>query len=457
MSGPRSVAVIDIGKTNAKLAIVDLAARAERAVLTRPNTVLRGPPYPHFDVDAIWSFLLESLRTLGAAHPVDALSVTTHGASGALLTGEGDLAAPVLDYEYDGPDALAEAYDDMRPPFAETGSPRLPGGLNLGAQLHWQLARDGALRRRIAHVVTYPQYWVSRLTGQIVSERTSLGCHTDLWAPRANDYSALPARLGLADAMAPLAPATRVIGAVQPEIAAQAGLAEGAPVFCGVHDSNASLYAHLLSRRPPFAVVSTGTWVISMAVGGATKPLDPARDTLMNVDALGRPTPSARFMGGRELDLLLGGRAPTWTAADLQRVVSRRVLATPGLVSRTGPYPDRRAAWSVDPADLSAGERAAAALLYLAMMTSVCLEIIGAEGPVLVEGPMAASAPYRQMLASATGRDVLGAGASTGASIGAALLAAGAPSEDAAGAADETTPPVSEMLGYAAAWRAAVA
>ena len=53
------VAVIDIGKTNAKLALVRLSDLSEIAVVTRPNTVLSGPPYPHFDVDGHWAFILE--------------------------------------------------------------------------------------------------------------------------------------------------------------------------------------------------------------------------------------------------------------------------------------------------------------------------------------------------------------------------------------------------------------
>ena len=34
----------------------------------------------------------------------------------------------------------------VRPPFAETGTPRLPVGLNLGAQLFWQ---QKTLSRRV--------------------------------------------------------------------------------------------------------------------------------------------------------------------------------------------------------------------------------------------------------------------------------------------------------------------
>jgi len=42
----RNVAVIGIGKTNAKLVLVDATDLTEIEVLTRPNTVLPGPPWP---------------------------------------------------------------------------------------------------------------------------------------------------------------------------------------------------------------------------------------------------------------------------------------------------------------------------------------------------------------------------------------------------------------------------
>ena len=81
-------------------------------------------------------FILDSLARSSANRPIDAISVTTHGATAALLDGDGGLALPVLDYEHDGPEALAADYDAVRPPFAETGTPRLPVGLNLGAQIY---------------------------------------------------------------------------------------------------------------------------------------------------------------------------------------------------------------------------------------------------------------------------------------------------------------------------------
>src|SRR6185437_7817399 len=81
-------------------------------------------------------------------------------------------------------------------------------------------------------------------------------------------------------------------------------------VHCGLHDSNAAL--HAARGLPelaggPFAVVSTGTWVVSMAVGGAGPvAYDPAEDMLANVDVDGRPIPTARFMGGRDYESWMG-------------------------------------------------------------------------------------------------------------------------------------------------------
>ncbi|TGV96391.1 carbohydrate kinase, partial [Mesorhizobium sp. M2D.F.Ca.ET.145.01.1.1] len=128
MSAIRHVAVIDIGKTNAKVALVDLATLSEAALRRVANAPLRQAPYPHHDVEALWAFILDSLADLNREQRIDAISITTHGATGVLVDASGELVLPVLDYEFGGPDELAADYDAIRPPFAETGTPRLPLG-----------------------------------------------------------------------------------------------------------------------------------------------------------------------------------------------------------------------------------------------------------------------------------------------------------------------------------------
>ncbi|MGO4524327.1 FGGY-family carbohydrate kinase [Microvirga sp. 2MCAF35] len=415
------VAVLDVGKTNVKAVIVDAEARREIAARTRPNRVLTDGPYPHFDVDGIFEFFLLSLKELHAEFGFDAISITAHGASGALL-GDDGLALPVLDYEFRYPAEVDAAYDEIRPDFLETFSPRLPGGLNLGAQLHYQKSVFPEAFSRVQAIVTYPQYWGWRLTGIAATEVTSLGCHTDLWRPKEGRFSSLVERLDIADRIAPVIKPSNVLGHVTEEIGARIGLARPVPVYCGIHDSNASLLPHLGQHDAPFAVVSTGTWVVIFAVGGDLDHLDPKRDTLANVDALGRAVPSARFMGGREFELLTKGRGKA-TPEAIRRVVEQCILLTPSVVPGCGPFPDHKHRLVNAPDDLNEDETYVVASLYTALMTQACLDLTRAAGPIIVEGPFARNVLYAEALGSATGRQVLAVSSSTGTSVGAALLA----------------------------------
>lgn len=445
------VAVIDIGKTNAKVALVDLATLSEIALRRIANAPVRQTPYPHHDVEALWTFILDSLSDLNRERRIDAISITTHGATGALVDAAGELVLPVLDYEFDGPDELAAGYDAVRPPFAETGTPRLPIGLNLGTQFFWLEKRFPAQFAKAAAMLMYPQYWALRLTGVAANEVTSLGCHTDLWNPWTSDYSSLVDRMAWRPMMAPVRPAKDRLGSILPAIARQTGLDPATPVFCGLHDSNASLLPHLFADRPPFSVVSTGTWVVSMAVGGRKVELDAARDTLVNVNALGDPVPSARFMGGREFSLLTDGQPQEWSEADVAAVLARQVLLLPSTQQGSGPFPHRDAQW-VNAGGLSPGQRFAAISFYLALMTATCLELIGGDGTTTVEGPFAQNQLFNRMLAAATGRPVVASETSTGTSIGAALLASdSAPAISKGKRTEPTADPAWQAYGQA--WR----
>lgn len=451
------IAVIDIGKTNAKLALVDLDTLQELDVVTRPNTVLPGPPWPHFDVDGIWDFLLDAMARFHQRHGINAISITTHGACAALIGHDGDLAAPILDYEHVGPDAKAAAYDAIRPPFEETGAPRLPMGLNLGAQLHWQFAEDPELRGRTAAVVTYPQYWGYRLTGASACDVSSLGCHTDLWNPHCGSFSKLVHALGIADLIGAPRRCSDILGPLLPNIAEQAGLDPATPVYCGIHDSNASLLPHVLRQTGSFSVVSTGTWVIVMSVGADQANLDPTRDTLINVNALGDPVLSARFMGGREYDTILNGDAAEYTEEDIMSVAQNGPMLLPPIIAESGPFQNRRAEWVGSEPPHGSIERTVATGFYLALMTAECLALSGHNGTIIIEGPFAGNPSFCTMLATVTNCTVEASGGATGTSEGAALLALPAGSQPPAGGQRRTYQPGNEVLSkIAMSWKSAV-
>ncbi|THK38152.1 carbohydrate kinase [Ensifer sp. MPMI2T] len=422
----KTVAVIDIGKTNAKVALVDLDRFEEIAVRKTGNGVVNGGLYPHFDIERLWRFILDSLAALHREHKVDAISVTTHGATAVLLDNAGDLALPVLDYEFAGPDALAEDYDRVRAPFSETGSARLPMGLNVGAQLFWQERTFPEHFARVTTILTYAQYWSFRLTGVRANELTSLGCHTDLWNPKAAGFSSMVDALGWRELFAPVRKASDVLGGLLQQLADETGLPRNLPVYCGIHDSNASLLPHLLTRSAPFSVVSTGTWVVILSVGCDRVDLDEKRDTLINVNALGDPVPSARFMGGRAFSTLVGENPPTASLEAESKVLAARHMLLPSVPVGSGPFPSTTARWTTDERALAPAERLAVVSFHLALMTATCLDLIGARGEIVVEGPFAANAAYLRMLAAATGREILADSRSaTGTSLGAACLVNG--------------------------------
>ena len=447
------VAVLDVGKTNAKVALVDTAGAVELEVLSMPTPMLGGPPYPAFDVAALFDFALESLAALAARGAVEAIGVTTHGATVALLDADGALALPVLDYEHDGPDAVRADYEPLRSTFAETGSPPLPGGLNVGAQLHWQETTFPEDFARVAHVLTWPQYWAYRLCGELGSDPTSLGCHTDLVVPATGGFSGLAKARGWVRLIPPMRRTGERLGTVTPEVIRRTGLDGATPVHVGIHDSNASLVPYLLGREPPFAVVSTGTWVVCMAPGAEAVALDPARDTLVNVDAMGRPVPSAKFMGGREYTLLSRGGVHGVDSRAVDRVLAREAMLLPSIVQGAGPFPTRAATWTVDEASLDDPEHAVVVAHYLALVTATCLELVGARGPIAVEGPFAGNGSYLAMLVAATGRTVETSASATGTSVGTAMLIE-APRAFAAGSTVEVDEGLRRRLAeHAARWR----
>ena len=395
-----AVAVLDVGKTHAKLSLVGPGGEVV-ATRTRVNATLIADARPMLDTQGIEAWALGALKDLAGSAEIVAIVPVGHGAAAALTDGD-ELVAPVLDYEAEPPAEIAAAYDAERDPFQATLSPRLPQGLNLGLQLFWQENLYPAFWPAKAQALLWPQYWAWRLCGERAAEATSLGCHTDLWRPYEIDYSALAKRHGWDRRLGVLRPARAVLGTVLAQLAKATGLSADCRVLCGLHDSNASLnaargFAEVESGA--FALISTGTWFVTFQSGGkAAKGLDPGRDTLANVDVDGHPVPSARFMGGREYAAILGAElGATASLAAAAAIVEAGVRTRPAFASG-GPFPGLDGAVIGSPE--SPAQRAALASLHLALMSDVELDLVGVEGPIVIEGRFAEDPVFPAVLAA---------------------------------------------------------
>lgn len=386
-------AVLDIGKTNVKLQLLHESGSLCEG-FSRKNKPINSEPYPHADVDGIWAWLIETLRVYPQVKQIRTLIVTTHGATAALINRDADtddgLVLPVLDYEFSGINECDKSYNSLRPHFAETLSPDLPAGLNLGRQIYWLQQTFPGEFGCATDILMYPQYWAWRLTGQLAGEVTSLGCHTDLWAPTASCYSTLVERCHWKKLMPPLQSAWQELGVLTPLIAEKMSLSPGCKVHVGLHDSNASYLRYLLNFNAavePFTVISTGTWTILMHARGNLAGLSLRRDALANCDIYGDPVACARFMGGREYEVIcerLGGNldAPV-SSVDVQTAVNNFWMITPDFSDGNGPFGGLDPVLHCPVPAVSAG---AIATLYCALMIDQRLDDLQASGPIYIEG-----------------------------------------------------------------------
>jgi len=383
----RNCLVIDIGKTNVKLHVLNSEFKSIFSEQIE-NNINQSADYPTADTTLIWQWLKTGIKKIVSEFKLSAISITTHGATAAVIdrnrTDDG-LVLPIIDYEYELDNS---DYGNVRPQFNETFSPDLSAGLNLGKQLHWLQKNYPDDFAQATDILMYPQYWVWRLTGKCYSEITSLGCHTDLWSVSKHDYSSLVDAMGWRKLFPELVPAWTSAGPVTSELSEQLGLPSECEVFVGIHDSNASFLRYCVTcKNEPFTVISTGTWTILMASGVALQNLDPEKDMLANIDVTAEPVACARFMGGREFGILRelsGSNIGTGIdESDLQALIDNKVFALPDFSEGSGPFAGNQSQ-IIGPVSKVRG--LALASIYCALMMDYQLDKLGAKGNIYIEG-----------------------------------------------------------------------
>lgn len=422
----RLLMVLDVGKSNSKIVLVDPLTGEERAVVQRPNRAVQGGPVRQLDIAGIGAWVFETLAGLPERARIGAIVPVAHGAACVMLDGHG---TAVLAPDYEDPvfDLADPGYEAARDGFEATLSPRLPRGLNLGRQIRFIEQSMPGLFGRVAAIVPFAQYWSWLLSGVPASEVTSLGCHTDLWRPADGRWSGLVEASGWTSLFPPLRAASDVLSVIRPELGARLGLPGDCEIVCGIHDSNASFLRHRMhrARDERFSVVSSGTWTIVLSAGTPPGVLDPGRDMLGNVDAFGDLVGTARFMGGREYEAVVAEHeAGVPSRAGLERAFAAGAWVRPSL-ALGGQFIGRVGAVE-NAAGLDGEALASLATFYVALLTDVALELLKASGPVIVDGPLGRNPLYPGLLATLRpGAEVLLGDAVAGSVGGAECLVLG--------------------------------
>ena len=380
-----TVAVLDLGKTNAKLSA--LTAEGEMLEqLSSPNRVLPGPPYPHHDLAGLKDWLLTSLAALSRRHRIEAIVPCTHGGSGVLIGGE-EAALPMIDYESPLPAEIARAYRAEADDFHERGgSPVMLGSAHSARQLlYFERAFPEAFAGARAYLHT-PQYWSWRLSGVAASEVTSFGAQSHLWCAPEGRPAAIVARHGWQRLLPPMTPAWAALGPIRPEVAARTGLAPATRVICGVHDSSANFYRYQASGLSDLTVVSTGTWIVALSDRPADFRVERAGWSC-NSDVRGRPVPGMLCMGGREFSAVADGASGPADPGTLARLVESGTMAIPFFGQDDGLAPGRAGRGRiVGPMAGDPAERFTLAVLYVALLTAEILDAMPPARTVVLDG-----------------------------------------------------------------------
>ncbi len=456
-NAPRGIAVVDIGATNSKVVVFD-GALNEVDRLTTETAHHDGPPYKHVDVERIVAFAVEAIGALDRALPVDVIVISAFGSTLGCVDDAGDLATPVMDYLAEPPEAVAEGYARIAPPFTETFCNTWPAALSPGRQLYWLETVYPEAFAQIATIMTWSQYLAFRLGGRPTIEITALGAFSQLLDVFNGDLSSLTRARGWAPRFAPLARAWDDIGELKPAFR-PAGFRGRGRILCGVHDSDANYLRYLAGGFSALALLSTGTFIIGFESQADITRLDPERNTFSFTDVFGRPIGCCGFFGGGEFNKLLAGAPPTAASvAELEAIIARSVFALPSFSDTGGPVAGSGNRGRIEGALTGTpAERASLATLYTALMAAEALDAVESRSPIVVDGPFARNDLFCDLLAALRPDQTVSSSLQEGTAVGAAALAlmspAGNPPKLEVALTAHTPVRLPDLPRYHATWR----
>ena len=293
------IAIFDVGKTNKKLFLFDQNYKIvlERSAKFTETVDEDGDPCEN--LESLRLSVFDSLRDLfrNPEYDLRGVNFCTYGASFVYLDDAGHPITPLYNYLKPYPENLKkqfyQTYGGEEEFSYRTASPVL-GSLNSGLQLYRFKYEQPGLYKKLKVALHLPQYLSYLLSGQYFSDKTSIGCHTNLWNFKKNAYHDWVEQEAILAKLAPIG--------LPDEAVATFFSGRNLKVGIGLHDSSAALIPYLVNFHEPFILISTGTWCISLNPFNDT-PLTAAelkQDCLCYLNYLGKPVKASRLFAGYE-------------------------------------------------------------------------------------------------------------------------------------------------------------
>lgn len=299
MSKTPVTAVFDIGKTNKKFFLFDEDLNEVFSTYTRLDPIPDEDDFPSEPLAPLCEWMLKTFKEAlkSPEFQIQKLNFSCHGASLVHTDEDGNPVTPLYDYLKPFPeDLLNRFYEENggKMTFCRaTSSPPL-SMLNSGLQLYFIKYTKPELFQKIRHSFHFPQFLSFLFTGEKVSDYTSIGCHTGLWDYESNDYHEWVDREEIRQLLPPIVPGNTLL-----KTKSELG---NIPCGIGVHDSSSALLPYLKQESEPFALLSTGTWAITINPFNKTKltKKELKRDCLQFLSIKGDPIKISRLFIGEE-------------------------------------------------------------------------------------------------------------------------------------------------------------
>ena len=292
--------VFDVGKTNQKYFVFDSNHKILRREKVSFPKIEDEDGHAAENIQSIVSWMKDSFDDLLKSDDfsIEKVSFSGFGATLVHLDEKGDVVTPVYDYHKTvDNDTFTHFYKDYGPEsvFAShTGSKNL-NLLNSGKQLYWLKHKRPALFKKIRFSLHLPQYLSYVFTGEMYTEYTSIGCHTDLWDYEKKDYHDWVKAEEIDRLFPPIVQTQKTV----------IKNFEGRKITfgIGIHDSSSALLTYLLEGKESFMLLSTGTWCINFnpfSDGSLfdEKQIDEGATAYMKID--GSPVKTSRLFLGEE-------------------------------------------------------------------------------------------------------------------------------------------------------------
>lgn len=390
-AAPASICILDIGKTNVKLNAMT-AAGDVLETLAIANPTRAGPPWRHHDLEGLSDWVFDELSNLSRRHPLQTFVATAHGSGGVLVgddPDQGDGAVlPMIDYEQPLPSQVLDAYAPLAGSFHDRGSAVMHGATHQARQLLWMEMAEPERFSAGRSFLCLPQYFAWRMTGIAVSEVTCLGAQSHLWNIPDDRPTPIVVARNWERLLPPFRPAWSSLGVLRPALAKRFDLPPSLDVLGGIHDSSANFYRYQAAGLSDAAILSTGTWIVGMSAKTSLDGLNEAAGMTINSDVFGQPVAGALAMGGREFVHVAGMSAgPATDAQTAIDLMARGTMALPSFGEGDGFFPGSAGrGYIIGPEPQGDHERRTLALIYMALLSSECLDALQAHGTAVLDG-----------------------------------------------------------------------